>query len=255
MATFLNLPISIKVKIASLDGKLWYSLSQVDKRFSKYSTSKKGLLVARKIFGLQKNHLFGNLLTFDQLKDKVTYYAKYMSFYESNCFLLWCSDSFSTKKQTTGKCHDHKIPVIKRNGQLHLGFVEGDSQRELKVTNGVLDYWFVTVNESGEQHFFETRIPIVDKLPDIYRCYKIRKAPIGFVGHTQSWAFCSEDGKLLVNGDYTVSHQGFGSGGTLLEIGENCVYVNSTPECNRRPSAYSGAIRDHFISVKVKDAT
>lgn len=252
MASFSNLPISIKVKIASYEGKLCYSLSKVDKRFSNYSLSREGLLAARRIFGVCSNRLFGSRLTFDELKDNQTYYANYMSFYESNCFLLWCSDSFLINQQSNGKCDDHNIPVIKRNGQLYLG--EQNSLRELQVIHGVLNSWFVSTYECDLQHFFETRIPIVDRLPDICRLYKIRNAPVGFIGGTQEWAFCSEDGKLLVNGDYTVTPYTVGGVGTLLKIGKNCVYVNQkTINFKRRPTAYSGAIREHFVPVKIVD--
>jgi hypothetical protein len=248
MVTFSDLPISIKVKIASFGGDLWYLLSKVDKRFSKYSLSKEGLIFARKIFGINVDELFGSRLTFHQLKDNVTYYAKYMSFYESNCFLLWCGDSFSSKKQSTGQCDDHNIPVIKRDGELHLGETLCS---DLKVIHGVIDNWYVSTYEYNQQNFFQTRIPIVEKLPDIYRCYKIKNAPIGFVGYTQDWAFCKDDEELLVNGNYTITPPIFGSSGTFLKIGKNCVYVDSATEFDRCSSCYFGAHREDFVSVEI----
>lgn len=226
------LPLSTKIQIASYSGKVWYLLSKVDKQFFKYSQSAKGLKLARKLFGEshQKDQTSTSNFSFNDLQENVLYYAKYLSFYESNCYLLWCSDSFVLKPELGGTCSNHKIPVIKKGGLLYLSDLGENYIRDFYVTHAVIDSWFLSVHDKGSSHFFRTRIPLESRLPDIYRKYKIKNAPTNYIGYTLNWAFHRDGDNFWVNGEYTVGSYQFGTQDTLLIKGEKCVYVDSDLE-------------------------
>ena len=98
---------------------------------------------------------------FADLEENTIYYAQYITLYEDDNGILWCSDSFSEIQENNRMCSDHTIKVIKREGRLH----HFDNFGNERVERGVFDKWAIRCYGGGMVYFMKTKIPFANPLP------------------------------------------------------------------------------------------
>lgn len=182
--SFYDLPFDVKYKIACFSSHIWYVISSVDRDFHEYSLSSKGLVDARNKFGWITLYSSGNIFSFATMVEGVIHYAKSHTFYESECFQLWCTNSFSLKHHHGAFGHDTQ--VVKRDGQLFL-LTEFVSDLQVRYNN--FPKWHVHVHDVGVETYMKTRIAFFNQLPEHCRIYRFCDSPNGSSGFIFNWRF------------------------------------------------------------------